>query len=102
MLMILTDAPPIPDHIPATNDRHPAAVYTVRDVAARLRCSGQHVLDLIGREHLRAVREGNRWLVLPHDLDAYLAGLKTPTPPAPKPLPVEITRERARRKAGTA
>ena len=49
-MFFLTEPAPIPDHIPTTTSRHPAAVYTVRDVAALLRCSNQHVLDLIGRE----------------------------------------------------
>ena len=100
MYFIIAELPRLPDHIPATSSRHPAAVYTVRDVAAHLRCSNQHVLDLINRGQLRAVREGNRWLVLPADLDAYLASLRTAKESTPQPLPIRIGRDRGTKKTG--
>lgn len=103
-MFFLTEPPAVADYVPVGTSitKH---LYSLADVADRLggRSVG-HVYDLIRRGRLRAVREGNRQMVLPADFDAYLASLSAePRSRARATTQASVTqfqRVRAQRKTG--
>jgi excisionase family DNA binding protein len=56
----------------------PRAFLTTAEVAKTLRSSPDCIRDFIARKELAAVKLGRKWLVVPADLDAFVAGHRQP------------------------